>query len=200
MHERGGAGDLEAVVVVVIMVGVVNRRPLAAAAAALVAVVPAAAAGLVVVRSVGAVYPSPSFAALAWCFLAVVHYVGMVFPCCRSLCRRGVSLAVVCYVGLVPSSPSVGLFDRLGSADGQWGGMREGMGKTNHGFHRGSFSVTHWMGLPIHGSPLMYSSPRFLRRARIRRPFPFGKGRGGCGYILASEVSLGFVFWAHIPQ
>jgi hypothetical protein len=111
MHERGGAGDLEAVVVVVIMVGVVNRRPLAAAAAALVAVVPAAAAALVVVRSVGAVYPSPSslrwrgvsslsFTTSAWFFLAVVRSVGVVYPSlsfatsvwCHRRCRWGYSI------------------------------------------------------------------------------------------------------------
>jgi len=30
-------------------------------------------------------------------------------------------------------------------------------------------------------------NPRLLRRATINRPHPFGKGRGGGGFVLASE-------------
>jgi len=38
---------------------------------------------------------------------------------------------------------------------------------------------THWMGLPMHGSPLVFPPTQFLHRARTNRPHPFGKGRGG---------------------
>jgi hypothetical protein len=41
--------------------------------------------------------------------------------------------------------------------------------------------VTHHTGLPFHGSPLIVLPPQFLHRARISRPHPVGKGRGGCG-------------------
>ena len=128
------------------------------------------------------VVSSLSFAMSGWCILAVVCYVRVVYPRCRLLRRRcvsltvvrynsvvfphcrllhqhAVSLAVVPYVHLVPSSLSVGLFKRLGLVDGQWDGMSEEIGKTNHDFHRGSFSITHCMGLPISGSPLIFPSP-----------------------------------------
>jgi len=40
-------------------------------------------------------------------------------------------------------------------------------------------------GLP---TPSSFSlPPRILRRARLSRPHPFRKGRGGCGNILACE-------------
>ena len=61
------------------------------------------------------------------------------------------------------------------------------MAKTNHDKRRGSCFVTYHLGLPLHGSPLVFLPPRFLRRASISRPHPFGKGRGGCSGVLASE-------------
>jgi len=49
--------------------------------------------------------------------------------------------------------------------------------------------VTHYAGLPLHGSPLMFLHPPFLCRTIISRPHPFGKGRGGCSCVLACEVA-----------
>ena len=43
-----------------------------------------------------------------------------------------------------------------------------------------SVFVTHQMGLPFHGSPLLVLPPQFLYPARRSRPHPSGKGRGGC--------------------
>jgi len=80
------------------------------------------------------------------------------------------------FATLAYPSLSVGLFNRLGLVDGQWDGMNEGMGKMNHNFHRGSFSVMHWMGLPIHGSPLVYPSPHFLRRVKQAAHIPSKRG------------------------
>jgi len=40
--------------------------------------------------------------------------------------------------------------------------------------------VTHYMGLPHPGSPLVFPPPPFLHRANLSRPHPSGKGRGGC--------------------
>ena len=56
---------------------------------------------------------------------------------------------------------------------GQLDGIKEGMKKTNH-------DVTHYMGLPHPGSPLVFPPPPFLHRANLSRPHPSGKGRGGC--------------------
>jgi hypothetical protein len=40
--------------------------------------------------------------------------------------------------------------------------------------------MTHYTGLPLHGSPLVFLHPKILRRASWSRPHPSGKGRGGC--------------------
>jgi len=58
----------------------------------------------------------------------------------------------------------------------------------------------HFTRLKIPGSPLVYLLPQSLRRANMNCPHPFGKGRGGYGYVLASEVSCVVIGWAHIPQ
>ena len=99
----------------------------------------------------------------------------------------GVSLAIVRYVGWASPSLLVGLFDRLGLVDGQWDGMRKEMGKTNRDFHRGSFSITHWMGLPIHGSPL--SESPFPSSSENEPPTSLRKGRGGCEYFLTESAA-----------
>ena len=58
------------------------------------------------------------------------------------------------------------------------GGMEEWITKTNHDKRRGSFFVTHWMGLPLTGSPLVFLPPLFHRRARMIRPSHWkGEGR-----------------------
>jgi len=46
------------------------------------------------------------------------------------------------------------------------------------------------MGLPFLGSPLPLLPPRFLHPVRLSRPHPFGKGRGGWGFILACEGAV----------
>ena len=43
--------------------------------------------------------------------------------------------------------------------------------------------VTHYMGLPHPGSPLVFFPPLFLHRVNLSRPHPFGKGRGGCSGV-----------------
>ena len=43
-------------------------------------------------------------------------------------------------------------------------------------------------GPPILWVPPHVNLPPFLRCTRISHPHPFGKGRGDCGFILASEV------------
>jgi hypothetical protein len=45
---------------------------------------------------------------------------------------------------------------------------------------------THWPGLPLPGSPLVNLLPQLLRRARMSRPHP--SGRGGAG---AADVRSG---------
>ena len=47
-------------------------------------------------------------------------------------------------------------------------------------------------------SPSRHAPPRIFRRARLSRPHPFGKGRGGCGCHL--RASWGAEGWAHIPH
>jgi hypothetical protein len=66
----------------------------------------------------------------------------------------------------------------LGDEGGQWDGRYKRMAKTNHDKGRGWSFVTHIVGLPFPGSPLVFFHPRILRRASITRPHPFGKGRG----------------------
>ena len=48
--------------------------------------------------------------------------------------------------------------------------------------------VTYPSSLPFPRSPLVVLLPQFLRRAMMHSPHPFGKGRGGCGGVLASEA------------
>ena len=43
--------------------------------------------------------------------------------------------------------------------------------------------VTHYMGLPHPGSPLVFFPPLFLHRVNLSRPHPSGKGRGGCSGV-----------------
>jgi len=59
--------------------------------------------------------------------------------------------------------------------------------KMSHDKRRGSCFVTYCRSLPLHGSPLVLVHPQLLRRAMLRRPHPFGKGRGVSGCDLASE-------------
>jgi len=42
-------------------------------------------------------------------------------------------------------------------------------------------------GHPTSWVPFVFLLPRIIRRARLSRPHPFGKGRGDWGCILASE-------------
>ena len=110
--------------------------------------------------------------------LAVVRYVG-------------VSLANVRYVGSVSPSLSVG-FDRLGLVSVGWNERRTGK---NEPQRRLWFVFgTHLAGFPLPGSPCG-SPSQILRRTKMNRPHSFGKGMGGCGYFLASEVSLRLEIW-----
>jgi hypothetical protein len=75
------------------------------------------------------------------------------------------------------------------SVGGNW---EEGVGKTNHDFHRGSFRNAP-VGPPISWVPPGISlppksPPEFFRRAILRRPHPSGKGRCGCGWILEALI------------
>ena len=40
------------------------------------------------------------------------------------------------------------------------------------------------------GAPIVFPPPLFLGRACISRPDPRGKGRGGCGSVLAPEGAV----------
>ena len=54
--------------------------------------------------------------------------------------------------------------------------------------------VTHYMGLPLPGSPLMYLRPPFLHRASLSRPDPSGKGRGRCSGTCVPECAEALEF------
>jgi len=67
-----------------------------------------------------------------------------------------------------------------------------GMGERGNGENEVQLSlyfvvVTHPLGLSLPGSPLVILTPPFLLRETRSRPHPFGKGRGSCDYLLASE-------------
>ena len=114
----------------------------------------------------------------------------------RRCIRRGFHGGVVRYAGVGNTVVSGGEWEH----GGQWGGMG---GKIRE--RRTTMKVVvHFslrtVRLQIPGSPLMYLLPQSLRRANMNRPHPFGKGRGGYGYVLASEVSCVVIGWAHIPQ
>jgi len=64
---------------------------------------------------------------------------------------------------------------------GQWLLEEEGMEENGPRHLSWPVFVTHWMGLPFHGSPLMVLPPQLRRPARRSRPHPSGKGRGSCG-------------------
>ena len=73
----------------------------------------------------------------------------------------------------------------------RWGGLEMWMGgwvaKTNHDICCGLCFITYHQGLPPYGSPLVFLLPRFLCRASLSRPHPFGEGRGSWGSNLASR-------------
>jgi hypothetical protein len=52
-------------------------------------------------------------------------------------------------------------------------------------------SGTHYLGLPLLGSPLVFLTPLFLRRASRKPPTSLWKGEGPVQIVLASEVSCG---------
>jgi hypothetical protein len=54
--------------------------------------------------------------------------------------------------------------------------------------------MTHYPGLPLHGSPLVVILPQILRRTNLNHPHPFGKGRGGCSGSRLSRVVVVFRF------
>jgi len=76
---------------------------------------------------------------------------------------------------------------------------REGWEKTNHDGSRGSIFKTYWPGFTLPGSLLVVHPPQILRRARMNRPHPSGKGRGGCVWV-AYVLPGGGVDRAHIPR
>jgi len=49
-------------------------------------------------------------------------------------------------------------------------------------------SVTHHVGLPLPGSPLVFLVPQILCRATMSRPHPSGEGRGERGSLLGMLV------------
>jgi hypothetical protein len=59
--------------------------------------------------------------------------------------------------------------------------------------------LTYYLGLPLNERPLFVLPLRFLRRAMMHSPHPFGKGRGGCGGVLASEAVVAR-FWSPHPS
>jgi len=80
---------------------------------------------------------------------------------------------------------SVGVSYSAGGSDRDVsrGGMGEWIMKMNHDKRRGSCFVTHLMGLPFPGSPLVFLLPPLLRRATMRCPHPFGEGGAGAAAI-----------------
>jgi len=60
--------------------------------------------------------------------------------------------------------------------------------KTNHDKCRGSSFMTHLMGLPLPGSPLVFVPPQFPRRTSMNPPISLSKGRGGSGCALAGAL------------
>ena len=73
---------------------------------------------------------------------------------------------------------------------GSMGGL---ITKTNHDKCRGSCFVTHLMGLPLPGPPLVYLHPQNLCRARTNRPHPSEKGMGWSAGFRASALAGGVV-------
>jgi hypothetical protein len=59
---------------------------------------------------------------------------------------------------------------------------------------------THRMGLPLHGSPLVFLLPKFLRRVRMRRPHPLERGGATAFGFRASALAGAVDDPAHIPQ
>ena len=67
------------------------------------------------------------------------------------------------------------------------------MGKNGPRHLSWSAFMTHFVGLPLTGSPLVFLCPPSLRQTTISCPHPLEKGRGSWGCILACEGAVALV-------
>ena len=67
-------------------------------------------------------------------------------------------------------------------------GWNEELGKTSHDKRRGSYFGTHFVGLPLHGSPLVFLTPQSPSNNN-KPPTSLWKGEGQLQCNLASEGS-----------
>ena len=78
-----------------------------------------------------------------------------------------------------PLFPEAGIVGERSSV-----GWNERRNEENEPRHSSWFVfMTHYVGLPHPGSPLMFLPSPFLHRANLSRPHPSGKGRGGCSGV-----------------
>jgi len=81
----------------------------------------------------------------------------------------------------------------VGNEGGLWDRMSGAMGKMSHDKRRGSRLVTHWPGLPLPGSPLVYFLPSSPPSSDDEDAhIPFGKRRGRSRWQLAWFCALTF--------